>query len=245
MLSFNKIKKMKKFSLMLITILSLFAVGCRKTIGEGPIINETRVAGNFAGIDQRVSASVYYTQGPDYKISISAQRNILDILQTYVSNNKLIIKFKDGVRVNTHEEIRVEISAPQVTSLRLSGSGNLHVSGPFTPGSLDADISGSGEMLIAELNTAYLNANISGSGGITMLQGTATEEKLRISGSGNFNLENVAAARVTTNTSGSGTTRVMASQQLNVTISGSGNVYYKGSPQVNASISGSGKVLHF
>ena len=236
---------MKKISFVLMVVLSLVAGSCRKTTGEGPVVNETRAVTDFTGIDQRVGANVYYTQSLNYKVAISAQQNILDVLQTYVSNNRLVIKFKDGVRVNSYEAIRVEVSAPQVTSLRLSGSGNLYVNGPLTPGSLELNISGSGDMSITELATAHLDATISGSGNIRVSQGTATEEKLNISGSGNLNLEHVTAARVTTTTSGSGNTKVTATQTLNVTISGSGNVYYKGSPQLNVSISGSGKVNHF
>jgi hypothetical protein len=233
---------MKKFSVLIVTAFSLFLFSCRKTTGEGPVVNETRSVAAFAGIDQRVSASVYYTPSPDVRVEVSAQQNILDVLQTYVSNNKLVIKFRDGVRVHSHEAIRVEVSAPAVNSLRISGSGNLYVNGPFTPGTLEMDISGSGDMVLAELTTGYLDANISGSGNIRVSQGTATEERLKISGSGNLALENVTAARVTTNTSGSGTTRVTATQSLNVTISGSGSVFYRGAPQINLSVSGSGKV---
>jgi len=236
---------MKKISLAIIVMLSLFAFSCRKVTGDGPVVNQTRVVPDFNGLDLRVGATVDYTQSPVSKVEVSAQQGILDVLQTYVSNNKLVVKYKDGIRVNSHEAIRVEISAPQVNSLRLSGSGNLYVNGPFTPGSLDLDISGSGDMNLAELNTGYLDANISGSGNIRISQGSVTEEKLKISGSGNMNLENLTASRVTTNTSGSGTMRVTATQTLNVTISGSGNVYYKGSPQISAFISGSGKVNHF
>jgi hypothetical protein len=234
---------MKKISFAVIALLCLFAVSCRKTTGEGPVVTETRAVSGFADIDQRVGASVYYTQAPDYKVEVIAQRNILDVLQTYVSGNRLVVKFKDGVRVNSHEDIRVNVSAPRVSSLRISGSGNLYVTGPFTPASLEMDISGSGSMAISELTTALIDADISGSGSISISHGTATEEKLKISGSGSLNLEGVTADRATTNTSGSGTIKVTATQTLNVTISGSGNVFYKGSPQVNVSVSGSGKVI--
>lgn len=236
---------MKKISLLILVVLSLFIFSCRKVTGDGPVINQTRVVPEFNGIDMRINASVYFTQSPVYKVEVSAQQNLLDVLQTYVSSNKLVIKFKDDIRVRSHEAIRVEVSAPDINSLRLSGSGSLHVAGPITTNSLELDISGSGDMNLSELNTGYLDANISGSGNVNLSKGTATEEKLKISGSGNMNLENVTASRVTTNTSGSGTIKVTATQTLNATISGSGNVYYKGSPEVNASISGSGKVIHF
>ena len=236
---------MKKISLAFLIVMSLVFVSCRKMHGEGPVVTQTRAETNFTGIDQRVSATVNYTQSPVYKVQITAKQNILNVTQTYVSNNKLVIKFKDGVRVNSHDDIRIEVSAPQVTSLHMSGAGDLYVTGPFTTPSLELDISGSGDATISELNTGYLDAAISGSGNIRISQGVATEEKLKISGSGGMSLENVAAERVKTSTSGSGDIKVIATQTLDVSISGSGNVYYKGSPRINASVSGSGKVSHF
>jgi hypothetical protein len=234
---------MKKIGLAMIVVLSLFVFSCHKVTGDGPVVAETRSVSGFNGLDLRVGATVYYTQSPDIKVEVSAQQNILDVLQTYVSGNKLVVKYKDNVRVTSDELIRVNISAPDINSLQLSGSGNLYVNTPIATGSLDLEISGSGDVILTELNTAYLDANISGSGSIRISSGTTTEEKLKISGSGSLELENLGASRVTTNTSGSGTIKVTASQVLNVTISGSGHVYYKGSPQVNISASGSGRVI--
>ena len=233
---------MKKISLVLSVVVSLFLLSCRKVTGDGPIVNETRSVSGFNSLDVRVGATVYYRQSPVTRVEVSAQQNVLDVLQTYVSNNKLVVKYKDNVWVKSNEMVRVEISAPDINSLRLSGSGNVYVNGPVTTGALDLDISGSGDVNLTELNTSHLDANISGSGSIRISGGTATEEKLKISGSGSLELENVVASRITTNTSGSGTIKVTANQVLNVTISGSGNVYYKGSPQVNVSVSGSGRV---
>src|SRR6476620_2621321 len=131
---------MKKISLAIIVIVSLFTFSCRKVTGDGPVVSETRGVSAFNGIDARVSASVYYTQSPVVKVEVSAQQNILNVLETYVSNNKLVVKYKDGVHVNSHDAIRVEKSAPDLNSLRLSGSGNIYVNNPVTTGSLELDI---------------------------------------------------------------------------------------------------------
>ncbi len=219
----------------------LFA-SCEKVVGEGPVVTENRTKGEFSGIDLRVSGNVYYTQSPEYKIEVSAQQNILDVLETYVSNNKLVIKYENDVRVRRHEDITVNISAPDLNSLRVSGSGNISTTGMLKPNSMDMDVSGSGNINVANITTNYIEANISGSGNIKVQNGTAAEEKLKISGSGNLDLMNVAAKTATTTTSGSGDTKVKVSERLNVTISGSGSVYYIGQPAINTSISGSGKV---
>ena len=238
---------MKHLHLLLISAAAIMMTSCYKDriTGEGPLVTETRAHSNFSGIDLRISGDVYFNQDTVYKVEVEAQENILDVMETYVSNNKLVIKFKNDVRVKDHEPVRIMISGPSVKELKISGSGNITTTGAINPSGMEMDIDGSGNIHMTELNTGFLDADISGSGNITVDAGTATEEKLRISGSGNINLGDIAASKATATTSGSGDMRVNAAQTLNVTISGSGNVYYKGNPVINTSISGSGKVLHF
>jgi hypothetical protein len=228
-------------AILLVSITVLFTA-CEKVVGDGPVVTENRNKTGFSGIDLMVSGNVYYTQSPEYKVEVRAQQNILEVLETYVSNGNLVIKYENDVRVRRHEDITIYISTPDMNSLRVSGSGNINTTNPINTSSMEMDISGSGNIAITNLTTNYVDANISGSGSINVQGGTATEEKLKISGSGNMDLQHVAAKTANTTTSGSGDTHVQVSERLNVTISGSGSVYYLGQPVINASISGSGKV---
>lgn len=226
---------------LLLGMVSVFT-SCEKVVGEGPVVTETRNRGGFSGVDLRVSGNVYYTQDADYKLEVRAQQNVLDVLETYVSDNKLVIKYENDVHVRRHEDITIYVSAPDLNSLRVSGSGNITSTGPINANSLEMDVSGSGNIAITDLITNYVEANISGSGNIKVQGGTVTEEKLKISGSGNIDMSGVAAKTANTTTSGSGDTRIHVSERLNVTISGSGSVYYTGQPVINVNISGSGRV---
>ena len=235
---------MKQISTIIILALTIGFSSCEKVTGEGPVISETRNIVNFNGVDLRVSGDVYYKQDSVYKVEIKAQQNILDVMQTYLINNHLVISFKNNIRVRSYDPVMIIISSPSVTSLRISGSGNIYSTSAVTPAAMEMDISGSGNIKLTELKTNYLDCNISGSGNIQVLSGNATEEKLKISGSGNINLDPVVALKANTTTSGSGDIRLQATQNLNVTISGSGSVYYRGNPVINTSISGSGKIIH-
>ena len=236
---------MKKLFVVLLSLaIGVFFGSCRKVTGEGPYITENRAVSNFTAVASAVSADVFYKQDPVYKVEITAQQNILDIIETNVVSNELVIKFKNNVRVRTHESIIVNVSSPTVNGLRISGSGNFIVADSVNTGNMNLFLSGSGNMNLHKLIASSIDASISGSGNIAVSNGSANTEKLRISGSGNINLTNVASSIVTTATSGSGEMRVNASQALDVTISGSGSVFYTGNPVVNTHISGSGKVLH-
>jgi hypothetical protein len=233
---------MKKLNILLLSGILCLATACEKVIGDGPVMTERRNLSNYNGVDLRCAADVSFEQAPEFKLEVSAQQNILDILITELQNNKLVVRFKNDKRVKKHEPIIVKVTGPDLNSLRISGSGNIQTLNDITTQGLDLDVSGSGNIRMGSLTATAIDANISGSGNIGINSGATQSQRLKISGSGNINLLGVPAKSVSTTTSGSGEMRVFASEMLNVTISGSGSVYYFGAPSVNASISGSGAV---
>ena len=235
---------MKTSSILFSTAILLFFSSCKKVTGEGDLRTETRTTANFTGIEAQVSGNLFYTQGNEYKIELTAQQNILNVIETLITNNRLVIRFKNNVRVRDHEQITIRVTAPSLTSINSSGAGNVTVSSPLAGNSLSFALSGSGNMTVPMVTAGNLETTISGSGNITIAGGTVNTEKIKISGSGNIDAQQVSAKSATTTTSGSGDVRVHASETLDVTISGSGSVFYLGNPLINTNISGSGKVIH-
>lgn len=239
-----KIKTSRKHLHLFLIIISaaLLFQACKKVTGEGPVVAESRTRNNFTAIAMRISGDLYVTQDSVYKVEIRAQQNILDVIETPVINNELVIRVKNTVNIRSNEDISIHVSAPVITSLALSGSGNLQTSGEFRPSNMRLTLSGSGNIMLPILVTNQLEAVISGSGNIHVA-GTAGNESLKISGSGSMDLLNVATNTVSSSTSGSGNIRVNVSQSLSASISGSGNIYYKGNPIISSNISGSGKLI--
>jgi hypothetical protein len=237
---FMKINMVKVTAMLLITV-AVFS-SCTKVVGDGPLLTENRTATNFSEVEINIPGDVVFRQANDYKLEIEAQENILDIIQTPVNGNELVIKFKNDVFVRRHDRIRVTVSAPDINAFRLKGSGNLRTEGNIQSGNFNVSVSGSGNIDIPNLNATTLDADISGSGDIKISGGAVTGEDLRISGSGSIDLLNLAARSASTNTTGSGEMKVNVSETLNARITGSGSVYYKGNPVVSSHITGSGKV---
>src|SRR5687767_8424608 len=97
---------MKKISLAFLLVLSIISLAsCRKVVGEGHAVTETRSTTAFSGIEMGAPADLYYTPGSIFKIEITAQRNILDVIETYVSDNILKIKIKNSVNIKSHEPV--------------------------------------------------------------------------------------------------------------------------------------------
>ena len=221
----------------------LTSSSCKKVVGEGDLQTETRNITDFSGVSASIGGKIYYKIDAVYKVEITAQRNILDVIQASKSNGHLLLKVKDGVRIKSNEEITVNISAPTADYLHLSGTGDLAIIGNIISTNLDMGISGTGNITVQSVTvTDKIDANISGSGDINVQSGVARNEDLRISGSGKLFIDGVIAEKATTTISGSGDMQVNLSQALDATISGSGSVYYRGNPLISTSISGSGKV---
>jgi hypothetical protein len=235
---------MKKLFFMLSAAVALVGLSsCEKIEGEGPVVIQERAMQHFKNVSVGVGGKVNYKIDPVYKVEIQAQQNILDILETVMNGEELVIKFKNGVNVRSHEQIVINISAPVAEGVSLGGSAEFTLTGPLTGDHLSLRVSGSGNIQVQQATLANrLDATISGSGNITVQQGTANNEMLKISGSGNINMADFTVFKANADISGSGNVKVNASQQLEASISGSGSIYYRGTPVVSTQISGSGSV---
>ena len=221
----------------------LFFNSCKKVVGDGPVVTETRTAATFNEIEFSVPGDVVYIDADEREIIIEAQRNIINVIETYVSGNELKVRIKDNTSIGSSKGVHITVKGPAVRSLKLSGSGNLSVPGTFAANDAKLRISGSGKMMINKIEALNFEVTISGSGNIDILDGIANEADLNISGSGDLDMVNVISQKMETQTSGSGTMKVNVSDVLDARISGSGDVYYKGTPALNVSISGSGKII--
>ena len=238
---------MKKVIFMLFAAAGmLFFSSCEKVVGEGPLVNEIRPVSNFKKVSSSISGNVVFVVDPVYKVEAEAQQNILDILETKLIGDELVIRIKDGKRVKANAGMTVTVHAPNCEAVYLSGSGNFSMTGLLNESNLNLQLSGSGNIDLQNITVSNkLTATVSGSGNIEVRSGSANEESLRISGSGRIALGDVVANKAMTETSGSGEMRVKLIQSLDARISGSGSVFYRGTPTVTTHISGSGRVLPY
>jgi len=236
---------MKKSLVLLAPAIFIFS-SCRKVVGEGPLVTQNRTVGNFSGVSSEMSGKVYFAIAPEYKVEITAQQNILDVLNTNVVNGILHIDFKDNVRVREHEDLLINIKAPYADYFRLSGSGNMNVQGDVAANNLKVTLSGSGDISVQNaVIDDKIDADVSGSGNISIANGSAVNEDVDISGSGKVEMAGVTAQNAVTHTSGSGDVKLALSKYLDANITGSGSVYYHGNPIISTHISGSGRVIPF
>ncbi|GJM36475.1 MAG: DUF2807 domain-containing protein [Saprospiraceae bacterium] len=207
--------------------------------GEGPVISKTIEVDPFSGIKVTNGADVYIKQGSTQSVSIEAQANIIDLLETEVRNGLWKIGFRKNIR--KHSGIKLYITVPNLDEATVSGSGSINGENSFTTrGGFLTGVSGSGDIVL-DISAEEIKSNISGSGSIR-LKGKANALYVDISGSGNVKAYDMNVGDCKVRISGSGNCQVDVSENLEVKISGSGDVYYKGQPRIQSKISGSGNL---
>lgn len=235
---------MKSIQLLLVAALLIFAASCKKIHADGPTVTKTHNYSRFTAVSSSVDATVIYTQSAEYNVEVSAQQAVHDNMRVEVVDGELRFYYPGSTYVSHHDPINIYVSGPDVSGFTINGSGELRSSSDVNVPTRLAKlkISGSGSVYIPSLTADALEATVSGSGKLTIANGSVHRENCDISGSGDMDFYNLIADDVTARISGSGSVYTYANNTLDVRISGSGNVYYRGNPRISTSISGSGKL---
>ncbi|WP_439881996.1 head GIN domain-containing protein [Pontibacter sp. MBLB2868] len=221
----------------------LFALGaCNDTNcikGEGDIETRTLTLDPFTRVEANGDFNVYIQQGPVQTVLVKGEPNILDMLETDISNSTWGIEYSGCVRRS--KQVDVYITLPEVQAMYLNGSGRITSQNTLTTTELPVTLNGSGKIEL-DVSATKVITQVTGSGKV-VLQGETDLHNVNISGSGRAEAFNLQAGNVTVNLSGSGVAEVSASETLAADITGSGMVYYLGDPTVTSHVSGSGKVV--
>jgi hypothetical protein len=209
---------------------------CEKA--NGSFETRTLNLSDIDGLSMGISGNVIISIGNEQSVTIEAQRDILDNLNTFVTGGTWNISLDQCFR--NYSDVNIYVTVPSLSYVGLSGSGSILSNSTITSNSFKTSLSGSGTIdLTVEANN--MDTNISGSGSVN-LSGSTNQHDISIAGSGNANTYGLTSSFTNARISGSGNAMVQVVDELDVSISGSGNVIYEGSPTINSSISGSGQV---
>lgn len=167
-------------------------------------------------LDLDIGADVTYTQAPGpAKLTITGPAEAVNEVQLSGSH----LQFADDT--DSSEPLKVTMTAPNVKSFAINGSGSLAIDG-YDQDELDLDVSGSGNV------TA---------------KGKARAVKLDISGSGDVDAGGVAADSASADISGSGKASIAPASAADLRISGDGEIDLMSHPaHLTSDISGSGHI---
>lgn len=191
-------------------------------IGSGKgIVQSRELTGSFDSLEVTGSAGIDVRRGDRCTIEVHGEDNVVDFLETELVGSTLQVGIKRGVNFTSHLPLKVVATAPAVSEVDLSGSGDVRLSG------LDQD---------------ELRVELRGSGDV-VADGRVSIVSLALQGSGDIDTRRLQARKATIKLHGSGDVRAFASEEAKVRLHGSGDVTVKGRPKVRDSrVAGSGDI---
>lgn len=176
---------MKKITTaILVTAVMAGTVSCKKDlVGDGPIVTQTRTIQNFSAIDLRMNGNVYYTKGSTPKLEITAKESIHSMLETSIVDNKLVIRYYNGKTYDNDGTIRINVTAPDVSSFMLNTSGSIYSTNNITAANLYLRVSGSGDIDLPGITAKTATAVTEGSGDIKLKVSDHLDATIKGSGS--------------------------------------------------------------
>lgn len=216
-----------------------------KTIkGNGKVSKELRNVSAFSGVKLAGSMNIVLSYGEPGSITVEADENLIPYIETTVEDGVLKVKSKDQTNLKSDNKITVYVTADQLSSVAILGSGSVKGKGNFHSSQQSSFVvMGSGDIDLGVQSLNEAKVNIQGSGNI-YLSGKASTLQAIISGSGNIDCNGLVVSKTDATISGSGNIKVNASESIDAKISGSGNVYHTGkATKVSVRSSGSGKAI--
>lgn len=191
--------------------------------GSGVSATETRALSPFTGVDLAGVGKLVLKvgEGAAYSVKVTADDNLLPLVETVVKGDTLIIELKDSVSLTNGVGFTYEVTAPKIEKIESSGAASIEGAG-FNGGKLVVDVSGVGSVKLA---------------------GRVDEFRADLSGAGSMNASSLVAAEVKVDLSGVGSADVHADRRIRANVSGLGSITWQGSAtDVKTDVSGLGSV---
>jgi hypothetical protein len=220
----------QRFLLISIIVLALLLTACGTTVassvetirGSGNVVTTERNVTGFSRIQINLGADLALTQGNSESLTIEADDNLMQYIETKIDNGRLIISTPNNVSVTPSRFIKLNVDFSTLREIEILGSSNI------TANALDLDT---------------LTIRFSGSGS-TGLTGSVNEQIIVISGQATMHNFGLISNRVTVDISGNGTIEVNAEDTLNLTVAGMGIIRYTGDPTISQQVNGSANISH-
>ncbi len=197
-----------------------FNIGNNGVRGSGIVKTESRKVAEFSSISFKSVGMVKVQQTGKESLTISAEDNLLPLLEGRVTDRTLYLRSVNDAAMNPTKPIEFVVQVKSLEGLNMAGVGSIEAKG---------------------IQGKRLSVSHSGVGSVT-IAGSADVLDLNLSGVGGFQGGEFKTKQATVKSSGVGSAVVNVSEQLDADVSGAGSVEYIGSPQVQESVRGVGSV---
>lgn len=210
---------------LIVVLLALFT-GCVVNLGgsgvrgSGVVKTETRSVSEFSSIAFNSEGKVTVQQTGKESLTITAEDNLLPLLESQVTDGTLSIGTVNNTDINPTKPIEFVMEVKSLEGFKMTGVGSIEAKGIQTK-NMTIVLKGVGEMTI---------------------EGAADSLNLSLEGVGSYEGKDFKTKQATVHSEGVGSAVLNVSDLLDVSVSGVGSVEYIGTPKVQKSGQGLGQV---
>ncbi len=211
--------------------------------GNGDVITINREVGEYDEVSVGGSFDVELVAGPEGKITLTGESNLLELIETEVKGGNLSIRVQRGknIRPSNRKGIQITVPFKDLSGVSLAGSGDVVGKAEIRARNFSCSVAGSGD-LVLDVDAADTKASVTGSGDLT-LRGKTRDFDAKVTGSGDIHAADFKADNVNANVTGSGDVSVYAAETIKARVTGSGDIEYKGNPsKKETKVTGSGGI---
>lgn len=205
----------------MLAALTIGTLGCQPMTGirgSGIEKTEIRQVESFDAVALSGSGRMEVTLGDASPLSITADDNLLELIESKVVDGRLTIRPTQNI--NPSSEIVLKVSTPALRQVKCSGATKLVIHGARGE-----------ELKIAVSGASTVHAD-----------GQVGRFEVAVSGAGDIFASELKSDEVQVTISGAGSAQLHAEKKLKATISGAGSITYSGTPEVDQQVSGAGTI---
>lgn len=227
-------------NLLLVIVSVCLLQSCEVKRGSGNIEKQDRKTGEFSKVDVGGSIEVIIRQGDHSKVTVEADDNILEDIETTVSGGELNIEFRDRVNVN-NAHVKVYVETPGLTAVNASASSRVRIEGILSSDKTIHFEASSAASVEAEIDAPATELEASSSGKI-VLKGRTKDLRAEASSAGSIEATELLSESAAAEASSGASIRVHASRQLKGEANSGASVSYRGNPAVTREENSGGSV---
>jgi hypothetical protein len=197
--------------------------------GTGEYATQVVDISNFSEVELKKIGEVEIVSGGDYKVEISDYENLLSYAKLNLVGERLVISYDDSKQV-MGSKLKIRITIPdKLSKAIISGAGNIDIQSGLSTESVQLIVTGSGNILAANINCSSVIIEMPGTGEIEA-KGITRDLTLNARGSGTIKCKELESTNASCDISGVCTVFLSANENLKVNAMGIGSLTYYGSP---------------
>jgi hypothetical protein len=234
---------MKKLVIILMVLLAgnIFTSCILSTVkGNGNVKEETRDCDKFDGISVSRGMNVYVTQGPETRVVVVADENLLDYIETEIDDRTLKVTCTKGI-VGAKSN-KVLVTVPNLGLIKTSSGSNLFSEAPVNTEFIEIKASaGSNIRFAMESGDTEVSAS---AGSNIFLSGKAKSIKVKSSSGSNVKAGELQSVTADADVSSGANIWLNVEGSLKAEASSGGNIFYTGAAtQTDINKSSGGNVI--